>query len=112
MASLRTLDPRLYPTAQAFVNLLERYGVRVTVTSARRDPDQQAKLYADYIAGRSKFPAAPPGHSQHALGLAFDLHLDPPVYADAGRVWERIGGVWGGHFNDPIHFDARHLGGA
>ena len=109
MATLRTLHPAVSGAAQAFVRYLEAHGVRVTVTSGRRDADQQARLYADYKAGRSKFPAAPPGHSMHALGVAFDLHLDPPVYEAAGRIWESIGGTWGGHFSDPIHFDARRL---
>jgi len=109
MASLRSLDPRAYPIAQAFVALLERAGVSVTVTSTRRDLDQQARLYAAYKAGRSKYPAAPPGQSTHGLGIAFDLHLDPPVYAAAGALWERIGGTWGGRFDDEIHFDFRGL---
>jgi len=25
--------------------------------------------------------------------------------ADLGQVWESWGGVWGGHFKDPIHFE-------
>jgi len=24
---------------------------------------------------------------------------------DLGKVWESWGGVWGGHFKDPIHFE-------
>jgi LAS superfamily LD-carboxypeptidase LdcB len=109
MASLRTLDPGVYRTAAAFVAALQRAGVSVTVTSARRSADEQAALYARAKAGLSRYPAAPPGHSMHALGVAFDLHLDPPVYQDAGTIWERLGGTWGGRFKDPIHFDARRL---
>ena len=107
MASLRTLDARAVPIARAFVALLERAGVRVTVTSARRDSATQARLYAAYKAGRSKYPAAPPGHSTHALGIAFDLSLNPPVYDQAGALWERLGFTWGGRFDDRIHFDFR-----
>jgi len=110
MASLRTLHPRVYPIAAAFVRFLEQNGVRVIVTSARRDLDQQARLYDAYIHGRSKYPAAPPGSSPHALGIAFDLHLDPPVYSAAGRIWEMVGLRWGGRFNDPIHFDVHPRG--
>jgi hypothetical protein len=110
VASLRTLEPDFRPIAAAFIRALERAGISVTVTSTRRSLDTQKKLYADYLAGRSKFPAAPPGQSTHGVGYAFDLHLTPPVYAQAGRLWERIGLTWGGRFNDPIHFDARpHL---
>jgi len=110
MASLRSLDQRVYPAAQALVRLLESAGVQVTVTSSRRDRDQQQALYDRYKAGKSKYPAAPPGHSMHALGLAFDLHLsDPRYYELAGRAWEGIGGTWGGRFGDEIHFDARSL---
>jgi hypothetical protein len=126
MASLRTIVPELYPTAQKFVEFLEANGLKVTVTSARRDGDNQAALYACFLkvgcsdcgkrpGQKGCFPAAAPGHSMHALGVAFDLHIDPNVpeaYAAAGRVWESIGGTWGGHFNDPIHFDARKMLGA
>lgn len=107
MATLRTLDTKARPLATAFIRALERAGVHVVVTSTRRSLNQQRKLYADFLAGRSKYPAAPPGQSTHGLGLAFDLHLDPPVYAQAGALWESLGLTWGGRFNDEIHFDFR-----
>jgi hypothetical protein len=79
----------------------------VVVTSTRRGPQQQAALYRAYLAGKSRYPAAAPGHSTHAAGIAFDLHLDPPLYAEAGALWEQAGFTWGGRFADPIHFDFR-----
>jgi len=112
VASLRSLHPRVYPLARAFVDALEHAGVHVTVTSTVRGPDVQAELYANFVAGRSKFPAAPPGRSTHALGIAFDVHLDPPVYDQAGAVWESLGFTWGGRFGDPIHFDFRPRAGS
>lgn len=107
MASLRTLDPRVRSIAAWFVRALTRGGVRVTITSTRRSLDTQRKLYADYVAGRSRYPAARPGTSTHGIGIAFDLHLDPPVYREAGQLWESLGFTWGGRFNDQIHFDFR-----
>jgi hypothetical protein len=107
VASLNTLDPRVAPVARWFVRQLQRAGVTVTVTSARRSLDEQARLYRRFLAGQSKYPAAAPGKSTHGLGLAFDLHLDPPLYAEAGHLWERLGLTWGGRFSDEIHFDAR-----
>ena len=123
MASLRTLDSSVYPLAQAFVRLIEspvfahalglRRPVRVTVTSARRDLATQQRLYDAFLAGRSKFPAAPPGASPHALGIAFDVHLEPNTprtYELAGLLWEHLGFRWGGRFSDPIHFDVHPVG--
>jgi hypothetical protein len=110
VASLRSLDPRFLPIAQAFVNALEEAGVTVTVTSTRRSLDEQQKLYDRYLSGQSRFPAAKPGSSTHGIGVAFDLHLDPPVYEIAGAIWENMGLTWGGRFNDKIHFDARPRG--
>lgn len=81
--------------------------MRVTVTSTRRSYAEQAELYRRYKAGLSKYPAAPPGQSQHALGTAWDMVLDPPVYDIAGKLWESIGFTWGGRFNDRVHFDVR-----
>jgi D-alanyl-D-alanine carboxypeptidase len=106
VASLRTLEPELVPIARAFVAALKRVGYsNVVVTSVRRDASKQAKLYADYKAGRSRYPAAPPGRSTHGLGIAFDLHLEPSDYSVAGAIWESLGLRWGGRFGDPIHFD-------
>jgi LAS superfamily LD-carboxypeptidase LdcB len=48
-------------------------GKPVQVTSAVRSKEEQQKLYDDYKAGKSKFPAAAPGHSKHALGTAVDI---------------------------------------
>src|SRR5690349_1132345 len=94
--TLRTLDPRVAPIAQSFLALLARVGFKVTLTSTRRDPAQQARLYACFqktgCSDCSKrpgqpgcYPAAAPGQSTHALGAAFDIQLDPPLYEVAGR---------------------------
>ncbi len=115
MASTRDLDPRVQRHANAFIAYLERLGYTVTVTSTRRSVDTQRQLYSCYVRtgcsncgrGGGCYPAAPPGHSQHDRGLAFDLHLDPPAYDVAGQLWERLGLTWGGRFSDPIHFDYR-----
>ena len=48
-------------------------GKTVPVTSAVRSAEEQQRLYDDYKAGRSKFPAAPPGESKHAVGNAVDI---------------------------------------
>lgn len=127
MASLRDLDQDVEPLARAFVRLLEspafaRFAgvnhVEVLVTSTRRSPTKQRELWNCYQRTgcsncrrtSSCFPAAPPGKSTHALGIAFDMKLSPPVYAAAGRIWERLGFTWGGRFSDPIHFDTRPHG--
>ena len=105
--STRMLDAHLRPHADRFIRVLKRFYTEVRVTSTRRSLDTQRVLYANYVAGCSRIPAAKPGRSLHAVGLAFDLHLVPPDYATAGRVWEALGGSWGGHYGDPIHFDVR-----
>lgn len=110
MASTRTLVPWFRAVADEFIRWLRFNGVQVTVTSAARDADHQALLYANYLAGRSRYPAAPPGRSTHGQGIAIDLHLEPPVYAAAGAAWERAGFTWGGRFSDKIHFDGRRRG--
>ena len=48
-------------------------GKPVQVTSAVRSKEEQQKLYDDYKAGKSKFPAAAPGHSKHEHGIAVDI---------------------------------------
>ena len=97
----------MLPLARWFVRRLQAAGIKVTVTSTRRSMDEQRRLYQRFRAGLSKYPASAPGHSTHGLGIAFDLHLDPPRYEAAGRLWESLGLTWGGRFSDEIHFDTR-----
>jgi hypothetical protein len=95
--------PALQPWARALLNATPG----VQLTSTRRSAAQQRALYRRYLAGKSRYPAAPPGHSKHELGLAFDAwHPDERVLAALGKLWESWGGTWGGRFNDPIHFEA------
>jgi hypothetical protein len=104
---LHTLQRWLVPAATRLVNIAAAAGLSPRVSSARRSHAQQALLYRRFLAGQSRFPAAPPGSSTHELGLAFDLWVnDESQLTDLGHVWEQMGGVWGGHFHDPIHFEA------
>lgn len=99
------LKPFLRPWAQA---LLDMGGARVQLTSVKRSRKQQELLWRRFQAGLSQFPAAPPGSSSHEKGLAFDIYsTDSRLLEQLGRQWEAWGGVWGGRFNDPIHFEFR-----
>jgi len=105
--TLNQLVPPMVPWAERLLKVAHQLGYGVSVTSVRRSRGLQAKLWRDYQLGRSRYPAAPPGRSKHELGLAFDIVGNPQHLAHLGRIWESWGGIWGGHFNDPIHFEAR-----
>lgn len=72
--SLTGVNPSLAQRIQQVAREFKvKTGRDVNVTSAVRTPEEQAKLYADYQAGRSKYPVAPPGRSKHDQGLAIDV---------------------------------------
>ncbi len=107
-AGLWSLDPDFRPYAQAFIDAVREAGITVQITSTRRSTALQSKLYEAYKRGQSPYPAAPPGHSQHNLGLAFDMDVDDrSVLPILGEIWESLGKGfrWGGRFRDPVHFD-------
>lgn len=109
MASLGGLQAWLRPHASRLLQEATRLGISVRVTSVRRSKVTQARLYRDYLKGLSRFPAAPPGHSLHEIGRAFDLVPIPyntAALARLGAIWQSWGGTWGQKFNDPIHFEA------
>ena len=107
-SSLRELDPLIRPAAEALFEAARAAGLNPRVTSTRRSAATQRRLYEAWRAGRSRFPAAPPGSSKHETGFAFDMVLsDERYYRVLGEWWESIGGTWGGRFKDPIHFDYR-----
>lgn len=78
---LQGLNDQVRAAAQWCLDVADYYGVPVTVTSGYRSWEQQRKLYADYVEGRSRWPANRPGDSAHNYGLAFDSTV--PDWAQA-----------------------------
>lgn len=99
MSSLSGLQRWLQPYAE----WLAAQFPRLQITSVRRSRTDQLKLW--YNRAHNPYPVAPPGTSKHELGLAFDMVGPDDQLRAAGALWERMGGRWGGHFNDPIHFE-------
>ena len=115
------LQSSLIPWFEWIVSYMSFYDPTVRVSSGYRSTTEQARLYRRYLLGLMPGPVAPPGKSLHELGRAIDVWStswardfepsDPPdVLRMGGEAWERVGGVWGGHFRtvgaDPIHFEA------
>lgn len=98
------LDGKLLPYFRALVYYAQRLDANARVSSGRRSRAEQARLYRRYLAGQSRFPAAPPGRSKHELGRAIDIVARPEVLRRLGAIWERAGFTWGGS-RDPIHFE-------
>ena len=104
-ASLLDLVPEMQPAATQLYNICVQAGANPTITSTLRTYAEQAALYDDYIAGRSKYPADKPGTSAHEFGYAFDMSMPwPGDEVQAGQVWVGWGGVYGGA-RDPVHFE-------
>ena len=97
--------PELRAPARALLAAARTAGIRVSVNSVRRTRGQQAQLYAQFLQGLNPYPVAPPGHSMHELGLAFDISTTPDVNAQLGAIWNSWGGRWSSA--DPVHFEYR-----
>jgi hypothetical protein len=80
----------------------EVYGKPLTISSGLRSSAKQKELYEDYKAGRSRFPAAPPGSSKHESGMAVDIaeYKDPAAVAAL-----RSQGLMQTVSGDPVHFE-------
>jgi hypothetical protein len=109
VARLSQLVHPLVPWAETLYAFGREQDPALVVTSVRRSFGEQARLYQRYLDGLSGgIPAAPPGHSMHERGLAFDLArptVDPfqdDLLALLGAVWKAWGGVW--KAVDPVHF--------
>jgi len=109
MASLNGLVPELRPAAEWLYEYGRSLDHALRVTSGRRTFLEQQRLYQRYLRGKAFFPAAPPGHSKHEFGLAFDLarlNTNPrqdELLSYLGEVWLQMGGFW--HVSDPVHFE-------
>lgn len=95
------LEPALVPAADGALRLAARYGVKVRVTSVRRNWGEQEELYARYKAGLSEFPANVPGDSPHQYGVAWDSTVPP----EQQQLWDRIRAYFGWKLypHDPVH---------
>ncbi len=104
-----------YRTHPFYKNTAMAKGGDFLVTSVYRSRRQQEALYRDYLSGRSKIPAAPPGQSAHEYRVAFDLaRTRDPFHDDLlhqlGHHWTEAGGIYGRHNFDPVHFQGRSVG--
>lgn len=109
MTGISSLNRQLQPYAKALLQAARSLNSGAYVASTKRSRRVQAGLYRDYRAGRSRFPAAPPGSSKHERGLAIDLGgLSASQLGRLGKLWRSWGGRWGGNFRrrDVIHFES------
>lgn len=105
---LDSLVSELRPYAEQLLQVAQENGLNPQVTSTFRTFAEQKVLYENFLAGRSNYPASPPGQGSHELGWAFDLVVSPMDYLEPlGALWESWGGTWGGHWHNPdaIHFE-------
>jgi hypothetical protein len=102
-ASLARLRADFKPYGRYLLDVAVYYGLNPRVTSAYRSFKEQETLYLRRQRGEHPLPVAPPGGSMHNYGLAIDLVSDNNEAL--GRMWQSLGGVWGGKA-DPVHFAA------
>ncbi len=103
-ANLSSLVSELVGPARDLVAAAGAAGLLPRVTSALRSRAEQTRLYRRALQGLSGYPVAPPGHSAHEYGWAFDLVVSP-FYAirDVGLTWRDWGGAW--FESDLVHFE-------
>lgn len=116
MPSFFGLDPDLRDTAEELLAMAREADPRFRLTSVVRGIHEQQKLWDAYQEalrrGEAHLPAARPGTSKHEFGLAFDMARpgiapeDDDLLPELGAIWEEAGGIWGGRFNDPVHFES------
>lgn len=105
MADTQNLDPDVRAALQGLLAEGAQKGLSLRVTSGYRDRAKQQQLYNDFLAGRSPYPAAPPGGSNHERGLAVDIVNDGAGGQEAlAKLAGKYGFNWKGNY-DRVHFD-------
>jgi len=101
MLGFAGMDARLRAHAEATVSYAEKFGIVPVIVSVRRNAVEQQKLWQNFQAGRSKWPANPPGDSAHQYGVAFDTTVKP----EHQEAWNfiRRGFGWTVHESDIPH---------
>lgn len=98
------LHPEVRRRVKHLRSQAKRFGITTTQTSGFRSVQAQNRLYARFLAGKSRFPAAPPGLSTHNYGVAVDLVAVRGSQAILGQLAKYSGLVWAGA-GDRVHFD-------
>ena len=98
------LHPKLRTIARNLPRAARQFGFNARVTSGYRSTALQARLYQEYRAGRSRYPAQPPGQSKHEKGLALDVLSDNTSKLVGLLTDPSVGLAWAGPA-DPIHFE-------
>ena len=111
------LHPTLQRGARELISRMRALGFPVGISSTYRSPEYQDYLFEQ---GRSRpgqiVTNARGGQSMHNYRLAFDVFKnirgqefsDDSFFAAAGRIWQEMGGVWGGSwrsFPDRPHME-------
>lgn len=105
-ANIGGLIPELQQPCRDLLQAAGAAGLMPKITSTYRSYTEQARLYRRYQQGLQVLPVAAPGTSAHEFGYAFDMVVTPmDALSDVGYTWEQWGGVWGGEFSDPVHFE-------
>lgn len=104
------VDASLKAGYEALSQAVYDAGGSTTLTSTIRSQREQSFLWDRYQRGLSALPAAPPGHSAHEYGWAFDMVVSPSEWQfDVGSLWTSWGGAYGGK-RDPVHFELKGAG--
>lgn len=104
---IATLTPEVQPEVRALLARAVELGFKPRVASARRTCAEQRDVFAQ---GRTRpgpvISGADGCRSFHVWGMAVDLSGVPPEgLKELGAWWRARGGVWGGSFNDPGHYE-------
>lgn len=98
------LNPTLNTIKRNLPAVARSNGFSARVTSGYRSHAKQAWLYDRYIKGLQQYPVAPPGTSDHELGLALDVvSTDTPKLV---ALLTQAGLSWAGPA-DPVHFSMK-----
>lgn len=95
------LHPTLRTISRNLPSVARSLGFQARVTSGYRSRATQTRLYKKFIQGLHPYPVAPPGTSDHEVGLALDV-----VSTDTQKLVSLLASVglsWGGQA-DPVHF--------
>lgn len=95
---------------RALENASAELGQTIPINSGLRTREEQAQLYANYLAGKSKFPAAPPGSSVHEHGGAVDIPLEMANKLDSMGLLAK-NGLARPVAGDPIHITLAKMPG-
>lgn len=111
LLKISKLSDKMQKKTIKLYKIAKKKNIKFNIASGLRTYSEQKELFDKYFHIYGPKKVSIPGYSEHERGLAIDITVGNNLsyhakYKYLGKIWESLGGVWGGNTIDEYwHFE-------